>query len=124
MLLSKLLKNKKSKKSKNTVKKPLNTQKNSKVYWFLLKVFLNNKKIPVIPSLFDENGFITDFKKKNKLFNFYASKEFFLSVSNRSLSADVNYITDKCLSVITFPAKDIGKIIQNFDRNKTMDMIT
>ena len=64
MLLSKLLKNKKSKKSKNTVKKLLNTQKNSKVYWFLLKVFLNNKEIPVIPSLFDENDFITDFKKK------------------------------------------------------------
>ena len=29
-----------------------NTQKSSKTYWSLLKIFLNNKKIPFIPQLF------------------------------------------------------------------------
>ena len=83
MLLSKLLKNKKSKKSKNTVKKLLNTQKNSKVYWFLLKVFLNNKEIPVIPSLFDENDFITDFKKKTNfsIFALLKNAPFLLAIA-------------------------------------------
>ena len=55
----------------NIVNKLINTQKNSEVYWSLLKVFLNNKKIPIIPPLSYENRFITDFKQKAKLFNFF-----------------------------------------------------
>ena len=31
-----------------------------KTYWSILKTFLNNKKIPCIPSLFHEIKFITD----------------------------------------------------------------
>ena len=48
----------------NTVNKLMNTQKNSRVYWSLLKSFLNNKKISIIPPLFYENYFITGFKEK------------------------------------------------------------
>ena len=48
----------------NTVNKLTNTQKNSKVYWSLLKIFLDNKKIPIIPPPFYKNRFITDFKEK------------------------------------------------------------
>ena len=51
----------------NTVNNLRNTQKNSKVYWSLLKFFLNNKKILIIPIRFWENCFITDFKEKNQL---------------------------------------------------------
>ena len=47
--------------------KLINTQKSSKAYWSLLKGFLNNKKIPLIPPLFHENRFITDFKEKVEL---------------------------------------------------------
>ena len=36
----------------NTVNKLMNTQKNSKVYWSLLRIFLNNNKISFIPPLF------------------------------------------------------------------------
>ena len=32
------------------VEKLQNTQRSSKAYWSLLKIFLNNKKIPIIPS--------------------------------------------------------------------------
>ena len=43
----------------------LNTiQKSTKAYWALLKFFLNNRKIPVIPPLFHNNKFVTDFKEK------------------------------------------------------------
>ena len=73
----------------NTVNKLMNTQKNSKVYWSLLKIFLNNKKIPIIP-LFYENSFITDFKEKAQLFNIFFSKQFSLIPNNSSLPADVN----------------------------------
>ena len=102
----------------NTVNKLMNTQKNSKVYWYLLKIFLNNKKIPIIPPLFYENRFITDFKEKAQLFNIFFSKQCSLIPNNSSLPADVNYIIDKRLRNCTFSARDIGKIIQNPDSNK------
>ena len=52
----------------NRTSKLINTQKNFKVYWSLLKTFLNNKKISIIPPLFHENRFITDFREKKKNF--------------------------------------------------------
>ena len=63
--------------------------KSSKAYWSLLKTFLNNQKIPLIPPLYHQGGFITNFKVKTELFNsFFASQN------------------------------DIAKIIQNLDPNK------
>ena len=41
-----------------------NAEKSSKAYWSILKSFLNNKKIPLIPALFYENCFMTNFKEK------------------------------------------------------------
>ena len=49
-------------------------QKSSKAYWALLKIFLNNRKIPVIPPLFHNNKFVTDFKEKAELFNSFFAK--------------------------------------------------
>ena len=40
-------------------------QKNTKVYWTLLKRFFNNKKIPLIPPLVHGNEYVTEFKKKS-----------------------------------------------------------
>ena len=42
-------------------KKFTNISKNCKAYWCLLRRLLNNKKIPLIPPLFHENKFVTDF---------------------------------------------------------------
>ena len=36
----------------NTANKLMNTQKNSKLYWFLLRIFSNNKKISFVLPLF------------------------------------------------------------------------
>ena len=46
-----------------TANKLNNTQKNSKGYWSLLKIFLNNNKIPLITPLFHQNCFVKDFKE-------------------------------------------------------------
>ena len=51
-LLNASVKVAKEKYDHNTVNKLMNTQKNSKIYWSLLEIFLNNKKIPIIPPLF------------------------------------------------------------------------
>ena len=102
----------------NTVNKLINTQKNSKVNWSLSKIFLNNKKMPITPPLFNEKFFINDFKEKAELFSIFFSKQCSLIPNNSSLSADINYITDKRQFTVTFSAKDIGKIIQNLHSNK------
>ena len=48
--------------------------KSSKVYWSILKSFLIGKKISCILPLFENNEYITDFKKKAELFNsFFAN---------------------------------------------------
>ena len=39
--------------------------KSFKTYWSILKSFLIGKKIPCIPPLFENNEYITDFKKKS-----------------------------------------------------------
>ena len=39
------------------------------MYLSILKAFLNNKKIPVIPSISHDNKFITNFKQKNEFLN-------------------------------------------------------
>ena len=102
----------------NTVSKLMNTHKNFKIYWSLLKIFLNKKKILIIPPLFYENCFITDFKEKAQLFSIFFSKQCSLIPNSSSLPTDVNYISDKRLSTVTFSARDIEKIIQNLDSNK------
>ena len=58
-----------------------NAEKSSKAYWSILKSFLNNKKIPLIPPLFYENCFITNFKEKAELFNsFFAHQCCLMSI--------------------------------------------
>ena len=40
--------------------KLLNVLRNSNPYWSISKTFLNNKKVPIIPTLFHENEFFTE----------------------------------------------------------------
>ena len=94
------------------------TRKSPTTYWSLLKVFLNNKKIPIIPPLFHENKFVTDFKEKAELFNAFFAKQCSLIDNNSSLPKNLIYLTEKRLSKISFSEDDIAKIIQNLDPNK------
>ena len=48
-----------------------NTQKNSRSYWSLMKVFLINKKIPLIPPLFYENPFHNRLQGKGRTFQLF-----------------------------------------------------
>ena len=40
-----------------------------KSYWCILKAFLNNKKIPCIPPLLNDDKLITNFKEMTEIFN-------------------------------------------------------
>ena len=95
-----------------------NTQKSSKTYWSLLKIFLNNKKIPLIPPLFHENRFITDFKEKAELFNSFFSNQCSLLKNCSKLPTNLRYVTDKRLRTINFTTNNIEKIIVSLNPNK------
>ena len=73
------------------INKPINTQKRSKAYWSLLKGFLNNKKIPIIPSLFHENRFLTDFKEKAELFSSFFAKQCSLIRNDSELPTSLTF---------------------------------
>ena len=55
--------------------------KSSKAYWSILKSFLIGKKIPCIPPLFENNEYITDFKKKAELFNSFFANQCSLTIT-------------------------------------------
>ena len=86
-------------------------QKSSKAYWALLKFFLNNRKIPVIPPLFHSNKFVTDFKEKAELFNSFFAKQCSLIKNDSKLPPRLRFLTDKGLSTIKFVDTDILKTI-------------
>ena len=94
------------------------TQKSPETYWSLLKLFLNIKKIPIIPPLFHENKFMTDFKEKVEFFNAFFAKQCSLLDNSSSLSNKLNYLTEKCLTNIRFSKDFIAKIKQNLDPKK------
>ena len=93
-------------------------QKNIKVYWTLLKRFVNNKKLPLIPPLFHGNEYVTDFKKKAELSNSFFAKQCSLLSSSSELPSNLHCTTEKRLNTLHFSNNDIEKIMQNLDPNK------
>ena len=88
-------------------------QRSSKAYWSLLKSFLNNKKMSIIPPILHNNAFATDFKKKVELSNSYFANQCTWINSNSTLPVNAQYLTDKRLSSFDFSEDDIMKLIQN-----------
>ena len=97
-----------------------------KTYLSILKTLLNNKKIPCIPPLLQDNKYVTDFKKKAELFNLFFAKQ--CSIIDNSSELPSNFLkkTDKSISAITFTCDDIATLIKNLDPNKAHghDMIS
>ena len=86
-----------------------------------MKGFLNNKKIPLIPPLFHENRFITDFKEKAEPFNSFFAKQCSLIRNDSELPTSLTFNTDNRLSTVSFSHKDVDKSIQNSNPNKAQD---
>ena len=84
----------------------------------MLKIFLNNKKILLIPPLLHENCFITDFKEKVELLNSFFSNQSSLLNNCSKLPTNPRYVTGKRLSTINVTADDIEKINVSFNSNK------
>ena len=63
----------------------LDSKTSPKLYWSILKTFLNNKKILCIPPLLQNGKFIMDFKEKTEFFNDFFTKQCSLVNNNSKL---------------------------------------
>ena len=59
----------------NLAKKLNNPLLQTKTYWSILKTFYNNKKIPQIPPLLEDDKFVTDMKTKADIFNKFLGQQ-------------------------------------------------
>ena len=65
----------------------------NKTHWSILKTFCNSKKVPIIPPLFTNNKFVTDFQEKAKVFNSFFTKQCSPIPSSCVLPAKMSYMT-------------------------------
>ena len=102
-------------------KKLMDPMTNAKTYWSILKSLLDNKQIPCIPPLFHQNKYVTDFKKKVELFNYFFATQ--CSVINNSIELPSNIWkkTNKSISTVTFTNDEIATVMQNLDSKKAHD---
>ena len=98
--------------------KLLNPKTSSKAYWSILKSFVNDKKIPIIPPLYHNGNFITDFCQKAELFNSFFAEQCSILLNSSKLPTNLAPRTDQSLTSINFSQDDILKIIQNLNPNK------
>ena len=96
-----------------------------KVYWSILKTFLNNKKILCIPPVYYNNNYITGFKENAQIFNDFFAKQWTLAKNSSHRLTNSFKRTNNILSTISFTKDDIAKIIKILNPNKThgFDMI-
>ena len=93
--------------------KVFDTWKGSRVYWSLLKSFLNNQKISLIPLLFNENCFIVDFKIKADCLQSVCMNHCFLIENPSKLPANLIFLTHNLLFTASFSHKDTAEIYLN-----------
>ena len=93
-----------------------------KVYWSILKTFLNNKKIPCIPPIYHNNNYITDFKEKAQIFNDFFAKQCMLVENTSKLPIDSFKRTNNLLLPILFKKDSVAKIINNVNLNKVQSL--
>ena len=95
-----------------------NPETSSKVNWSILKSFLNDKKIPIIPPLYHSGNFITDFRQKAELFKSYFAEQRSMLQNSSKLRTNLAPQTDQSLTSINFSQDHILKIVQSLNPNK------
>ena len=72
----------------------------------------------ILPPLFYEIKFITNFKEKVELFNTFFTKQCTLLINSSALPNNLAKLSNKSIDTVSFSTDDISKIIKNLDTNK------
>ena len=81
-------------------------------------MFLRNKRLPCIPSLFHENKFVTDFREKVEIFNYFFAKKCSVINTDSFLSSELLIKTDNSLYSVSFYTENLLKMVNNLHSNK------
>ena len=90
----------------------------TKTYWSILKTFYNNKKIPQIPPLLEDDKFVTDMKTKADIFNKFFSEQCTPLKNDSKLPSNQIYLTQSRLGSLNFNEDEIPKIIRALNPHK------
>ena len=89
--------------------------KNTTASWALLKRFLNNKKIPLIPPFLHRNVCYI-FQKKAELFNSFFAKQWSLISNSSELPLNLHFTTEKHLDTLNFSDNDTENKAHEHDK--------
>ena len=89
-----------------------------KKYWSILKTLLNGKKIPLIPPLFINSRFVSNFKEKAQAFNSFFALQCTHIENGSQLPNTINFATNDLFHNINFTSENIRSIIQNLNISK------
>lgn len=81
-----------------------------KTYWSILNEFLNNVKIPTIPSLYIDHHIISNVAVKVNTFNSYFASHC-TTINNLSQPPEFSYKNEKRINSLNFNENDIFDII-------------
>ena len=115
---SNLITNAKNKYYVNEGKKLLDPALGPKKYWSILNSFLGNKKMPIIPPLFENDEVITDYSTKAEIFNTYFASQC-TPLDDSDVLPDIASRTILNLSSVTISKTKILEIIRALDSNKS-----
>ena len=102
----------------NLAKKLNNPLLQTKTYWSILKTFYNNKKIPQIPPLLEDDKFVTDMKTKADIFNKFFAEQCTPLKNDSKLPSNQIYLTQSRLGSLNFNEDEILKIIRALNPQK------
>ena len=95
-----------------------NSKTAQKVYYKILKTFVNGTNISLIPLLLTGNQLVPNFLVKANLFNDYFSKQCMIIDNNRSITAKITFENKERLSTFEICSDDIIKLVRSLDPNK------
>ena len=89
-----------------------------KTYWSILKLFVNGKKIPLIPPILVKDQLVTNFLEKANLFNEFFTQQCNTIENDSTLPNDLVFETTERISSFDISKDEITKIIRSLDPNK------
>ena len=88
-----------------------------KAYWSILNGFLGKAKIPMIPPLFGNNSFETDFLKKVNMFNNHFANQCTV-LNNDSVLPEITFASDCRINYFLIQHDNVIKIIRDLNPAK------